>query len=669
MISHCNISLKDCDGNTALHLACMRTCLQQAEVKEYFDKRNVQIVETIAAVGEHCGMYSINNLSKLPVEVALESGYVKIASFLITEMYKKRDIDGNTPLHLACMKQNMNLIKLIKKLKCASSLPNKMGDTPLHVACQNGYHEVSAKLLKSMDCNMFAQNKKGKFPIQVAIQHNHLSIVHQIWGYNFSPEGRLILIKAMDGFAFQSLNFPAELLHEIVQSGIKPYFDLYALRVLKEYYTHYNPQLVDHLDKLNGYTPLHYACCYAFFDVVVYLINEYKADVNARNREGYTLLHLISRSMRDYSPFTTSTALEMVVFLVIKAKCDPNVTSQKEGNIPLKFLANNEYRVGHLIAHYYIFECNCDITVQNVEGNTAMHIACMTGNDLIVQMIADCDSSVALLMIKNNEGNTPLHLACCEGKLDLVNVILVKFPKKCGQYELNNNGCTPVQLAIVNNHYEVVSAVCQAMDPEQDEKRNTLLHDACKNEDVQLVQLFARSMCLNMQNEHGDTPLHIACLNRSVQLCGILLEACCDINVQNRNGDTPLHLAFSSGDFEIAQLLISDPQVKPGLKNNAGDTLLHIACKTQHCTPEMVNYVLAVVKSDPNATNNDGMTPIQLTNNAQKIHELICYGANPTDVYSTSNVKMNTKHPPQPLVKIFVVGNPSVGKSTLIAAL
>ena len=402
---------------------------------------------------------------------------------------------------------------------------------------------------------------------------------------------------------------------------------------------------------------------------MVYLINEYKADVNARNREGYTLLHLISRSMCDYSPFTTSTALEMVVFLVTKAKCDPNVTSQKEGNIPLMFLVNNEYRVGHLIAHYYIFECNCDITVQNVEGNTAMHIACMTGNDLIVQMIADCDSSVALLMIKNNEGNTPLHLACCEGKLDLVNVILVKFPKKCGQYELNNNGCTPVQLAIVNNHYEVVSAVCQAMDPEQDEKGNTLLHDACKNEDVQLVQLFARSMCLNMQNEHGDTPLHIACLNRSVQLCEILLEACCDINVQNRNGDTPLHLAFSSGDFEIAQLLISDPQVKPGLKNNAGDTLLHIACKTQHCTPEMVNYVLAVVKSDPNATNNDGMTPIQLTNNAQKIHELICYGANPTDVYSTSNVKMNTKHPPQPLVKVFVVGNPSVGKSTLIAAL
>ena len=67
--------------------------------------------------------------------------------------------------------------------------------------------------------------------------------------------------------------------------------------------------------------------------------------------------------------------------------------------------------------------------------------------------------------------------------------------------------------------------------------------------------------------------------------------------------------------------------------------------------------------------NTGGETPIQLTFNPHTIHELIRFGANPTDVYA-SRVHLDTKNPPQPIVKVFIVGNPSVGKiSTLTAAL
>ena len=48
------------------------------------------------------------------------------------------------------------------------------------------------------------------------------------------------------------------------------------------------------------------------------------------------------------------------------------------------------------IAHYYIFDCKYDLTVQNKEVNTALHIACKIGNDLVAQMIVDCDGSRAL---------------------------------------------------------------------------------------------------------------------------------------------------------------------------------------------------------------------------------------------------------------------------------
>ena len=70
--------------------------------------------------------------------------------------------------------------------------------------------------------------------------------------------------------------------------------------------------------------------------------------------------------------------------------------------------------------------------------------------------------------------------------------------------------------------------------------------------------------------------------------------------------------------------------------------------------------------------NNDGKTPLDLTLNPDIIRELIRYGANPHDVYETHGKilgKFSSKQPLQTPVKLFMVGNPSAGKSTLTKAL
>ena len=75
---------------------------------------------------------------------------------------------------------------------------------------------------------------------------------------------------------------------------------------------------------------------------------------------------------------------------------------------------------------------------------------------------------------------------------------------------------------------------------------------------------------------------------------------------------------------------------------------------------------------DPNAKNNDGQTPLDLTSDADVIRELIRHGANPQDVYKTHGKvlgKRSSKQPLQTPVKLFMVGNPSAGKSTLTKAL
>ena len=75
---------------------------------------------------------------------------------------------------------------------------------------------------------------------------------------------------------------------------------------------------------------------------------------------------------------------------------------------------------------------------------------------------------------------------------------------------------------------------------------------------------------------------------------------------------------------------------------------------------------------DPNAKNNDGQTPLDLAHRADVIRELIRHGANPQDVYKTHGKvlgKRSSKQPLQTPVKLFMVGNPSAGKSTLTKAL
>ena len=75
---------------------------------------------------------------------------------------------------------------------------------------------------------------------------------------------------------------------------------------------------------------------------------------------------------------------------------------------------------------------------------------------------------------------------------------------------------------------------------------------------------------------------------------------------------------------------------------------------------------------DANAKNNDGLTPLDLTSNPDVIRALIRHGANPQDVYKTHGKvlgKRYSKHPLKTPVKLFMVGNPSAGKSTLAKAL
>ena len=89
-------------------------------------------------------------------------------------------------------------------------------------------------------------------------------------------------------------------------------------------------------------------------------------------------------------------------------------------------------------------------------------------------------------------------------------------------------------------------------------------------------------------------------------------------------------------------------------------------------TTDITRLLLQGGRIDPNAKNTDGQTPLDLARRADVIRELIRHGANPQDVYKTHGKvlgKRSSKQPLQTPVKLFMVGNPSAGKSTLTKAL
>ena len=97
------------------------------------------------------------------------------------------------------------------------------------------------------------------------------------------------------------------------------------------------------------------------------------------------------------------------------------------------------------------------------------------------------------------------------------------------------------------------------------------------------------------------------------------------------------------------------------------NTALHLACLTDRAT--VVKYLLRESKIDVNAKNVIDISPIQLTKNSEIILELIRHGANPTNLYSYCRRVLGESKLLQMTVKVFVLGDSNVGKSTLISSL
>ena len=244
--------------------------------------------------------------------------------------------------------------------------------------------------------------------------------------------------------------------------------------------------------------------------------------------------------------------------------------------------------------------------------------------DIVVHLLTACEECDPNML--NREGDTPLHIAARENKTVALSHLLDH--KQCDPNVQNKEGDTPLHIVVVDNQTAAVSQL--------------ITHKRCN---------------LNVQNVKGDTPLHIAVTVGNLQLCEMLMTKVDNVNTLNEAHLTPVLAAIKHKRPSIAKALLQHKKCDLSLHDSDGNTALHLACIGGETQSEMVviaKHLLITV--DPLCVNSAGQTPTELTTNYELIQAMSFF------------IECKTKHAVQSYIKVFFIGNPETGKSTLIKA-
>ena len=179
------------------------------------------------------------------------------------------DACGFTPLHIAALCGQQEIVNLlIIKYNCPVDIRNEGNETPLHLACYKDHLNV-VKTLVEHGADLSARNWQNAPLVQVAAMGGHKNVIETLtnqFGCNLNDtglQGRTILHVACE-FGHVEL---AEIL--ITEFGL-------------------DPMCVDD-DKC---TPLHYAAWCGHLSVVKMLASQHNADLNACNNQNNSPLQL-----------------------------------------------------------------------------------------------------------------------------------------------------------------------------------------------------------------------------------------------------------------------------------------------------------------------------------------------------------------------------------------
>ncbi|KAL0634674.1 hypothetical protein Q9L58_006400 [Maublancomyces gigas] len=254
-----------------------------------------------------------------------------------------------------------------------------------------------------------------------------------------------------------------------------------------------------------------------------------------------------------------------------------------------------------------------DVNIQDQDGRTALHWACVLNLSDIVRLclsVPDCE--VGLL---DNDGLTAFDISLRNGN----RIVTTSFYKSL--FEIEETHPQEALLRVLT-----VSSESPADSPDFP---GVAIFVPIKDQNKRLVKaLIERGIDLKATDVGGDTALHIAAAGAkavgghmaacvgddlpvniaaanivAIEIARMLLEAGSDVNAVGHGGATPMHHAVDTGDRMMVQTLL-DWEPTPDAKDDKGKTALERA--EENNDEDMVALLTGTNKDEPGVEFADG---------------------------------------------------------------
>ncbi len=255
-------------------------------------------------------------------------------------------------------------------------------------------------------------------------------------------------------------------------------------------------------------------------------------------------------------------------------------------------------------------------TILNPEnGNTPLHIAAGEGHletvrHLISKHSGNIDST-------NNDNNTPLMLAALNGHVHVFDMLVKEFKSSC--HVRGDNSYTLLHYASKGGHNELIDKLVMEYGlylAYTDDDGNTPLHIAAMAGHVETVRhlITQHKVEIDVTNNKKSTPLCLAVeWGHEIVIHAMIKEFNCNPHVRGYNGQTLLHYACQNGHVEPLNKLVAEYQVDPTIRDNDGDTPLHLLCRSPHTDEDKLRTILYKYQYwTVFQVNNDGNTPLHV---------------------------------------------------------
>ena len=510
-----DINFSDSKGDTLLHLACRspynRSFESQLAVTRFLTEE------------QHCNRNIPNKNGLLPIHLACEIGCLEMVKLVIPNDVNAVTVDGITPLYIASKSGHANIVEFLINSQCDPTIASRNGSLPVHFTCEQASFQLTELVSK---CDLNVKGTDGNTPLNI--------LFHSKKFYELSEDQKLKFIQYL------------------IAKGCDP-----------------------SIPNNNNDTPVHVTCRrgnFRFFQILVT-----SRSVNCKGRNGNTPLHVSTRCIYP----------QIVQFLIDVHKCNINLQND-DGDTALHLACKNgTYRMACILQ--YLIESKCDLSVPNFRGELPLHVACRY--KISVKALK--------VLLRNNQGNvncqtmsgdTPLHIACQEVSIKVADYLIEVVG--CRTDIQNSKGDLPLHVASCRQSLHLLKLVSKNCNLNcQNGIGDTALHIVCRGGEFKLAKHLLRMKCnANLQNDKGELPLHLAC-QQSLELTILISKQTDNPNIKSRCGDTPLHIACRKGieNLPVVEYLISNDYCNASLRNNKGQLPLHIAC--WHGSVEMVKPV------------------------------------------------------------------------------